>query len=549
MRALTWQGRGHVSVETVPDPTIEQPNDAIIKVTSTAICGSDLHLYEVLGPFLNPGDVLGHETMGIVEEVGSEVSDLRSGRPGRRAVQHLLRVLLDVLARPVRPVRDHAGARAGQGRVAVRLHRRCTARCRAARPSTCACRRPSSGRSRCPRACPDERYLYLSDILPTAWQAVAYADVPTGGTLAVFGLGPVGQLATRIALAAGLPGHRRRPGARAAGPGRRSTASRSLDLDEVDDVAEALLAMTDGRGAGRHRRRGRHGGARLARAPRRPSAVVGSAARRAGQTADRQARRSTDWPPCIAAIKSVRRGGTVSVSGVYGGEVDPMPMMEMFDRGITMRMGQCHVRRWIDDILPRCSTSRGRARRRVAGHPPAAAREAPDGVRDVPEEAGRLHQGGAPPVNGAAPVLIVTGASSGIGRAVALRAARTGAHLVLVARDGAALAEVAEECESLGAAGALRRARRRRRRRGRGRRRPPDLGARGQARRRGQLGGGRGLRALQAVPVDVFDGVLRTNLLGCGQRGPPRPAGPAGPGPRPPGAGRLGARSHRRRRG
>ena len=109
MRAVTWQDRRKVSVETVPDPTIEQPTDAIIKITSTNICGSDLHLYETLGAFMTPGDILGHEPMGIVEEVGSEVEEPQGRRPGRDPVPDLLRPLLDVRPDPLHPVRDHPG--------------------------------------------------------------------------------------------------------------------------------------------------------------------------------------------------------------------------------------------------------------------------------------------------------------------------------------------------------------------------------------------------------------------------------------------------------
>jgi threonine dehydrogenase-like Zn-dependent dehydrogenase len=196
----------------------------------------------------------------------------------------------------------------------------------------------------------DQRFLYLSDILPTAWQAVQFADVPAGGTLAVIGLGPVGQFAARIGRELGAE--------RVIGvdlvPERLALAAahgiETLDLREVDDVAATLIEMTGGRG---------------------PDSVVeavgmeahGSPAAKAAQSAvgllpDALAKPFNDkmaidrMDALHTALKAVRRAGTVSISGVYGGEVDPMPMMEMFDRGITMRMGQCHVKRWIDDILP-----------------------------------------------------------------------------------------------------------------------------------------------------------------------------------------------------
>jgi threonine dehydrogenase-like Zn-dependent dehydrogenase len=247
MRALTWQGKEKVSVETVPDPVISQPTDAIIKVTSTAICGSDLHLYSVLGPYLHQGDILGHEAMGIVEEVGAEVTHIK---PGDRVVV---------------PFNISCGS-------CWMCSRGLFAQC-----ETTQNRKQGKGASlfgytelygsvpggqaeylRVPQAhfgpitvpdgVPDERFLYLSDILPTAWQAVAYADVPEEGTLAVLGLGPVGQLCARIGV---------HQGRRVIGVDRvperlelaRKFGVETLDLSEHDDVAEVVLELTGGRGA------------------------------------------------------------------------------------------------------------------------------------------------------------------------------------------------------------------------------------------------------------------------------------------------------------
>jgi threonine dehydrogenase-like Zn-dependent dehydrogenase len=198
-----------------------------------------------------------------------------------------------------------------------------------------------------PEGVPDERYLYLSDILPTAWQAVEYAEVGEGETLAVHGLGPVGLLAARIAA---------RKGCRVIGvdlvPERLALAAADgievLDLDQVDDVAEAVLQATGGRGAdGTIDAVGMEAhGSPWAKAA---IAAVGMLPQRVAKAlSDKAAIDRT--AALVAAIKSVRRGGTVSVCGVYGGEVDPLPMMEMFDRGITVRLGQCHVRHWTDDI-------------------------------------------------------------------------------------------------------------------------------------------------------------------------------------------------------
>ena len=347
MRALTWQGKRSVSVETVPDPVIQQPTDAIIRVTSTAICGSDLHLYEVLGPFLSPGDVLGHETMGTVEEVGPEAGDLAVGD------------------RVVVPFNISCGScwMCSRGLFAQCETTQMTATGKGAAlfgytslygsvPGGQAeyLRVPQAqfGPIKVPEGVPDERFLYLSDILPTAWQAFEYADVPEGGTLAVFGLGPVGQLTVRIAVHAG-----RRVIAVDRVPERLSLASaygaEVVDLDSVEDVVAAIIDLTSGRGA--------DGTVDAVGMEAHGSPMVKAAITAVGMLPQKLARPLSDkfaidrTAALHAAIKSVRRGGTVSVSGVYGGEIDPMPLMELFDRGITMRLGQCHVRRWTDDII------------------------------------------------------------------------------------------------------------------------------------------------------------------------------------------------------
>lgn len=349
MKALTWQGKRDVRVEEVPDPQIELPTDAVIKVTSTAICGSDLHLYEVLGPYLTPGDVLGHEPMGIVEEVGAEVTHIKPGDrvviPFNISCGHCWMCTRGFYAQcETTQVREHGKGATLFGYTSLY----------GAVPGGQAeyLRVPQAqfGPIPVPTDYSDQRFLYLSDILPTAWQAVQYADVPQGGTLAVIGLGPVGQFAARIGRQLGAD--------RVIGvdlvPERLALAAahgiETLDLREVEDVAATLIEMTAGRG---------------------PDSVVeavgmeahGSPAAKTAQSAvgllpDTLARPLIDkmaidrMDALHTALKAVRRAGTVSVSGVYGGEIDPMPMMEMFDRGITMRMGQCHVKRWIDDILP-----------------------------------------------------------------------------------------------------------------------------------------------------------------------------------------------------
>ena len=346
MRALTFQGRRKVSVETVPDPVIEQPNDAIIKVTSTAICGSDLHLYEVLGPFLNPGDVLGHETMGFVEEVGPEAGDLKVGDrvviPFNISCGHCWMCTRGLFAQ----CETTQNTKTGKG-ASLFGYTELYGSVPGGQAEYLRVPQAQFGPIKVPEGAPDERYLYLSDILPTAWQAYEFADVPEGGTCAVFGLGPVGQLTARIALNAGR---------RVIGVDRvaerldlaRSYGVEVIDMDAVDSVPDAILDLTDGRGA--------DGTVDAVGMEAHGSPFAKAAITAVGMLPDVLAKPLADKMAIdrVAAladsIKSVRRGGTVSVSGVYGGEIDPLPMMEMFDRGITMRLGQCHVKRWTDDI-------------------------------------------------------------------------------------------------------------------------------------------------------------------------------------------------------
>ncbi len=350
MRALTWQGTQKVAVEDVPDPTIQDGRDAIIRVTSTAICGSDLHLYSVLGPYLERGDVLGHEAMGIVEAVGPQAADhLRVGD------------------RVVVPFGIACGS---CGMCALGLQSQC---------ETTQVRSQGTGAAlfgytslygavpggqaqylRVPQAhygpvvvpddgSPDERYLYLSDVLPTAWQSVEYASVPPGGSVVVVGLGPIGQMAARVALHRGAD--------RVIGidpvPERLAMAAKhGVDTvdSSTDDAVAAVLELTAGRGAdatidavGMEAH-----GAPFAHAAHRVTALLPDAVgRKAMETVgiDRLAGLRT-------ALATARRGGTVCVVGVYGGAADPIDLMSVFDRQLTLRFGQANVRRWIDALLP-----------------------------------------------------------------------------------------------------------------------------------------------------------------------------------------------------
>ncbi|CAA9458172.1 MAG: Threonine dehydrogenase and related Zn-dependent dehydrogenases [uncultured Rubrobacteraceae bacterium] len=351
MKAVAWHGKRDVRVDNVPDPTIQESNDAIVRITTTAICGSDLHLYEVLGPFMGEGDVLGHEPMGIVEEVGSEVTHVK---PGDRVVLPFTICCGDCFM-------------CGQG-----LHSQC---------ETTQVRDQGMGASlfgfsklygevaggqaeflRVPLAnympikvpeeaegMPDERFVYLSDVLPTSWQAVEYAGIPEGGSVAVFGLGPIGQMSSRIA---------RHKGHRVIAvdivPERIEMARRHgievLDANEHDNVPEAMREMTDGRGpdsvidaVGMEA----HG-----------SPVTGLTQQIAGLLPDKAAQSVFQEAGVdrmnvfYQAIDAVRRGGTISLIGLYGGMADPIPMLTLFDKQIQLRMGQANVKYWIDDIMP-----------------------------------------------------------------------------------------------------------------------------------------------------------------------------------------------------
>ncbi|MBM9468058.1 zinc-dependent alcohol dehydrogenase [Nakamurella leprariae] len=355
MRALTYQGRRDVQVIDVPDPELQHATDAIIKVTSTAICGSDLHLYEVLGPYLDAGDVLGHEPMGIVQEVGPEVTDLKPGDrvviPFNISCGHCWMCSQGLQTQcETTQVREY-----GKG-AALFGYTKLYGQVPGGQAEYLRVPQAQYGPIVVPSDGPDERYLFLSDILPTAWQGVDYAAVPEGGTLAVLGLGPVGQFAARIGKHLG-----HRVIAVEPQPERRALAAKYgvevIDPEAVGDgvtgVGDALRDMTGGRGpdsvvdaVGMEA----HGGIG-ARAAQAAQTVAGFLPDTVGQKlmetvgVDRLSALHT-------AIDAVRRGGTVSLSGVYGGSADPMPMMDMFDKQIQFRMGQCNVKRWIDTLMP-----------------------------------------------------------------------------------------------------------------------------------------------------------------------------------------------------
>jgi len=199
MKAVVWHATQDVRVEEVPDPKIEEPTDAIVRITSAAICGSDLHLYDVLGPFLDQGDILGHEPMGVVEEVGPQAAT--HVRPGDRVV-----IPFNISCGHcwMCERQRYAQCETTQNReyrtgASLFGYTKLYGQVPGGQAEFLRVPMAQFGPIKVPNGPPDERYLYLSDILPTAWQAVEYAEIPPGGSVTVFGLGPVGQFCTRIA--------------------------------------------------------------------------------------------------------------------------------------------------------------------------------------------------------------------------------------------------------------------------------------------------------------------------------------------------------------
>jgi threonine dehydrogenase-like Zn-dependent dehydrogenase len=349
VKALTWQGNHDVRVEEVPDPRIEQATDAIIKVTSSGICGSDLHLYEVLGAFIDPGDVLGHEPMGIVQEVGSEVTHIEPGDrvviPFNISCGHCYTCEKDLQSQcETTQVHEYGTGASLLG------YTKLYGQIPGGQAEYLRVPQAQYGPIKVPEGPPDDRFVYLSDVLPTAWQAVEYANVPEGETLLVLGLGPIGEMCTRVAQHKGaglvigvdlVPERLARAG---------SHGVHALNLEDHDDLPAAVRELTDGRG---------------------PIAVIDAvgmeahgapigrlAHKLAGMLPDRVAQQAMQkvgvdrLSALHMAIELVQRGGTISLSGVYGGAISPMPLIQMFDKQINLRMGQANVKRWIEDILP-----------------------------------------------------------------------------------------------------------------------------------------------------------------------------------------------------
>jgi len=347
MKALCWHGKGDIRCDTVPDPRIEHPRDAIIKVTSCAICGSDLHLYDGIMPGMKSGDVLGHETMGEVVELGSEVTNLKVGdrvvvpftiscgecffckkglfsgcersNPNRKAAELLWGHSPAGLYGYSHLLGGYAGGQAEYLRVPY----------------------ANIGPIKVPDHLSDEQVLFLSDIFPTGYMAADLCDIEPGDTIAIWGCGPVGQFAIRSALLLGAG----RVIAIDTVPERlalaRASGAETLDFME-DSVYDRLQDITSGRGPD----------ACIDAVGTEPSniASVDSVLDRVKQVA----MLGTDRPHVLRqAINNCRNGGIVSIVGVYGGLLDKVPMGSAINRGLTFKMAQTPVQRYLRPLLER----------------------------------------------------------------------------------------------------------------------------------------------------------------------------------------------------
>lgn len=350
MKAVTWQGVHDMQVTEVPDPRIEEPTDVIVRITSTGLCGSDLHLYETLAAFMEPGDVVGHEPMGIVEEVGADVTALAVG--DRVVVPFNVScgscwMCDQQLYSQCETTQNHEHGTGASFFGYSKLYGQVPG-------GQAEYLRVPFGNFlpvKVPHEHADDRFLLLSDVLPTAWQGLQYAGVPDGGTLLVLGAGPIGDMAARMGVRAGhrvisvdrVPERLARVEAFGAEP---------LDLDEaekVGGVASVVRELTGGRGADSvidavgmeaHGSPTAHGVQKFVGLM--PDAIAEPMLKKAGL--DRLAALHT-------AIEAVRRGGTISISGVYGGAVDPLPMFQLFDKQVQVRMGQANVRAHTETLL------------------------------------------------------------------------------------------------------------------------------------------------------------------------------------------------------
>jgi len=345
MKALVWHGKNDVRLDTVPDPKIEEPRDAIVKVTSTAICGSDLHLYDGYIPAMESGDILGHEFMGEVVEVGAANKKLRVG--DRVIVPFNIccgdcffcgKGLWSLCERTNRDAKK-AETMFGHSTGGLFGYSHLTGHYPGGQAEYVRVPFADVAPAKVPDGLTDEQVLFLTDIFPTGYQAADFAEIENGDTVAVWGCGPVGQFCIRSAqmLGAGHVVAIDRVPERLAMAG--AAGAETINF-EKEDVYDRLNQITKGRG------------------PDRCIDAVGMEAHGHGSwdaVADKALAATGLGTDRIHALrdclKNVRAGGTVSVAGVYGGYLNMVPFGPAFQKGVTIRMGQCNVLNYLDTLM------------------------------------------------------------------------------------------------------------------------------------------------------------------------------------------------------
>jgi len=346
MKALCWHGANDVRVDNVPDPTIINPRDAIVKITSTAICGSDLHLYNGFIPTMQSGDILGHEFMGEVVELGSEVKNLKKGDrvivPFTISCGSCFFCNRDLwsLCDNSNPNAGLAEKMFGHSPAGLFGYSHLTGGYAGGQAEYARVPFADVGPLKIPDGLSDEQVLFLTDIFPTGYMAAENCDIQPGDTVAVWGCGPVGQFAIRSAFMLGAD----RVIAIDRIPERLQMAAAAkaeiINYEEID-AGEAVTEMTGGRG------------------PDSCIDAVGMEAHGTGldalyDKAKQAVRLESDRPTALRqVILACRKGGTVSIPGVYGGLVDKVPLGAAFNKALTMKMGQTHVQRYLRPLLDR----------------------------------------------------------------------------------------------------------------------------------------------------------------------------------------------------
>jgi threonine dehydrogenase-like Zn-dependent dehydrogenase len=348
MKATCWMGKRHMEVRDVPDPKILNQRDAIVRITSTAICGSDLHLYNGFVPTMEPGDIMGHEFMGEVVEVGRDVKNLRIGDrvvvPFPIACGHCTACERELYSccENSNPNSWIAEKMMGHSPAGIFGYSHMLGGFAGGQAEYARVPFADVGPLKVPESLTDDQALFLSDIFPTGYMGAEMCDIGPGDTVAVWGCGPVGLFAIASAYLLGAE----RVFAIDRFPYRLDMAREkcgavTINYEDVDSVTDVLKELTAGRG---------------------PDACIdavgmeahGHGAMFAYDRTKQMLRMETDRPIALReAIRACANGGTVSVIGVYGGFVDKFPMNAVMNRSLTIRSGQCHVQKYMKPLLER----------------------------------------------------------------------------------------------------------------------------------------------------------------------------------------------------